>query len=76
MSSVVHFTAGEEPALDTRQGGPSSSMLAGEKRNVYVPVLEGKFRLLHCPATILVIILNELSRHSLMATFIWKVAKI
>jgi len=43
------------------------------RRAIYVPLLENEFRLLECPATSLVIILNELSRHSVMANFVWKV---
>ena len=43
------------------------------RRAIYVPLLEIEFQLLDCPASSLVIILNELSRHSVMTNFIWNV---
>jgi hypothetical protein len=41
------------------------------RRAIYVPQLENEFLVLDCPATSLFIILNELSRHSVMVNFIW-----
>ena len=41
------------------------------RRAIYVHLLESKFRLLDYPATSVVIILNELSRHSVVVNFIW-----
>jgi hypothetical protein len=46
------------------------------RRAIYVPLLESEFRLLDCPATSVVIILNELSRRSVMVNFIWNLGVI